>query len=61
MQVHEVPKGLVRASLVMAGNAIFMAVAEIIIEILVVSGVLTTNICLRSHQQTQKPCIVYCT
>lgn len=38
MQVSEVPKGLVRAGFVMAANAMVMAVAEIIIELLVLGG-----------------------
>jgi hypothetical protein len=38
VQVAEVPKGLVRAALVMAGNALFMACVEIIIEVLVLAG-----------------------
>lgn len=37
--VKEVPKGLVRAATVMATNAVMMAVAEIIIEVLVLAGV----------------------
>lgn len=37
-QVTEVPKGTVRASKIVAGNAMLMAATEIVIEILVVAG-----------------------
>ena len=53
-QVSEVPKVTVRAAKIVAGNAMLMAAAEIVIEVLVLVGAHPTSVPAHTHAPVPK-------